>query len=285
MKKLFTIFALILSFVFTLPLSAFADIGDKPNVKIKIENPPQELYYLDLLYYKDPRDTNTVHGNKLREEHDGETFDLLMKYTDEGWYPALAYGTRVPTFGELYPNEEGVHNISYLGVPDSFKIIIVTKSGEVKVSEVISRKTMRLDLKLDYSDMSYTKPPLIFTYLTQFFFTCSMTMLVEGIILLIFGFKLKENLKPFLLINFATQLVFTAIFSTTFIFSGYLGALLAFFPLELGVILAEVYACNRWLKSQSSKRKIAFAIVANLISASCTFVSFDVLFSFIRSIS
>ena len=287
MKKAFKIILLSVVMSVFFSMTAFADMGSKPRVEIKLSNPPDELYYMDLLYFYDG-DTNELYDSldENREKYNQEMLDKLFTFTDENLYPALAAGTSVPTWGNLIPDENGSNIYGYHGVPSEFKVIIVTESGEIKTTEMIQRKHMELSISLNYKDMSYTTQPVWKAYIGQFAITCSLTLIVEFLILLLFRFNIKQNIKTFAFANIFTQIVFTIAFSTMFINSGTFSTILFFYILEFFVIIAEVCIYLLKFKGKSKGIIIAYTIVANVASAALTFVNidklFDIMFSLIR---
>lgn len=278
MKKLVKIIFLTFIMGILLSFTAYADMGSKPRVKISITNPPKENYYLDLLYK--PSQSESVYKN-LEDVCDPKMLDLLFSYTDEGLYPAFAHGTPSPMWGSLLPNENGNHIFSYVGVPDEFKIIIVTESGEVKVSDIIKRNTMEISLNLNYDDMSYTTRPVWKAYLCQLAVTLPFTIIIEFLILILFGFKLKPNFKPFLTINIVTQIILSLSLSASFIYGGSLGITFAFIPLEIAVTLIECLYYKNHLVGKNVLRNLIYGITANLATALLTFVNIDKLIDFL----
>ncbi len=267
-KKAFTVilFAFILISLF--PLRGSADIGPKPSLTVRVENPPEELYYLDLL----TQDTNSNYDNfeeGEREALNQDMLELLYSHKDEGWKPAFTEGTGMPIFGSLLGQASGdimIHSFSYVGVPDTYRIIIVTESGNVRVSEALTRKVLQSRVTFDYSTGEAVAPTALYSYSVQFLLTCALTLLIEGLLLLLFGFKLKENLKPFLLINYATQVFLTLTVGTVLIKTGTIGAFLVQFPVELIIIITEILLFRRFLTGRSKLRRTAYALTANLVS-------------------
>ncbi len=278
MKNIIKIIFGTFTLICCLTITAYADMGSKPRVEINIVNPPQESYYLDLLYK--PNKTESVYKN-LEEECDEEMIDLLFSYTDEGLYPAFAYGTPTPMWGSLSPDKNGTHIFNYIGVPDEFKIIIVTKSGEVKISDIVKRNTMEISLNLNYDNMSYTTRPVWKAYLGQIAVTLPLTLLVEFLILLLFGFKIKYNLKPFLTINIITQILLSILLSASFVYGGTLGITFAFIPLEIVVTLIESLYYKKRLVGSSHIKNVMYGIVANVSTALLTFININKLIDFL----
>lgn len=266
-KMIVSIFFLF-SLLIILPTTVYADIGPKDQLTVYVENPPNELYYLDLLTQK------TAPYNNFSDTGERETLNPTMlaslyNYADKGWKPALTEGTGAPIFATLIGVPDGnriIHEFGYFGVPDTYRIIIVTKSGKVTVSDTFTRKALQSNITFDYDSGKAVVPNIGFTYLLQYVSTCIPTLLIEGIVLLLFRFKLKENYKVFLLLNLLTQILLTATMGTALIKSGPLSAYFAQFPVELVILVLESALYYRWLKGRTPKRRCAYGIVANLAS-------------------
>lgn len=108
-------------------------------------------------------------------------------------------------------------------------------------------------------------------YFVQFVGSLAATFVIEFAVLLLFRYGIKENSKVFLLTNISTQLIFSALFSTVFLFGGTFGTLLAFIPLEIGVTAVEIFIYKRKLKGRSPKINVMYALCANLASAALTY--------------
>ena len=213
-------------------------------------------------------------------------FTTLANYNDNGWVPALAQGTSMPIWGNLEPDENGRHILGYFGVPDEFKIIIVTESGQIKVSDTIKRKTMEVALTLDYSDMSYTTQPMWIAVVVQFFSTWSITLVIEFVVMLLFFFKVKDNIRHFLIINTATQIFLTVFVSSGFFFGGTFGVYMWFPLIEFIIAIFEMWYSKKYFIGENDLMKLAYAFVANTASAMLTFFSLetimDIMFKVIR---
>ena len=138
MKKSFRVcilFAVCISVLMLFATNVSADTGPKPSITINTNGTVGEKYYLDLLV-----DYDSEYKNLSEEdisELDPEMYKTLSEYTDGTWYPAIAHGTHAPLFGTIVPDSNGSSHFSYFGTPDKFKVIIVTESGIVKVSDVV----------------------------------------------------------------------------------------------------------------------------------------------------
>lgn len=123
--------AVLLSLFIVLPVAVAADTGPKPTIKIIVKNAPTETYYLDLLINEDQDYDNL---SNERSQFDTVKLGLLEQYNQDGWFPALAHGTKMPLWGDLIGKRQGtdcVHDFGYFGRPERFKIIIITPDNQV----------------------------------------------------------------------------------------------------------------------------------------------------------
>lgn len=266
-RKIYIIFmVVVISLLF--PRAVFADIGPKPSIKLIVLNPPEDEYYLDLLVDYDKKSSYS----NIRE-YDGLNKDMiriLKEYHEDGWRPALVTGTRVPLFGKLTGQREGdsmVHNFSYVGTPDRFKVIIVEKSGKVTVSnDIIDRKAFKSIVYFDYATNRLWESSAVPAYIKQFIFTFTATLIVEGIILILFRFSLRKNLKPFIGANLITQILLTLVVYSAMYFAGSMAAFLIYIPFEIVILIIECKLYKKFLRQHSARRRVGYAVVANLTS-------------------
>ena len=121
---------------------AFADNGPKPQLIVRVKNAPQEPYYLDLLAKGDwgAEDGNSIDGIDWNYDGKEDTLDpdllaLLRDNVLAGWHACVAQGTTgAPIYGELYSENtdasgNALHWFGYVGVPSTYRIILVTESG------------------------------------------------------------------------------------------------------------------------------------------------------------
>lgn len=268
MEKVSMFFLVLFVSILICPLVANADIGPKPSIEVIVKNPPETEYYLDLLVdYSEDESHENIHEKEIYSE---KMYNILRDYNVDGWRSALVTGTRVPLFGKLTGVQDGnnmVHKFSYVGVPDKFKVIMVTADGETIVSQdVINRKAFNSTAYFDCKTKKLAENSLVTAYLLQFIKTCSITLIIEGLILILFRFNLKKNWKPFLAINILTQVLLTLIVFGTMYTSGSLTAILTYIPFEIAILVIEAMLFSRYLTQHSKSRRVAFAITANISS-------------------
>ena len=266
-RRCWIVTAVILSLIILMPSVVLADTGPKPTIKIIVKNAPTETYYLDLLINEDWDHDNLKNE---RSQYDPVKLGLLEQYNRDGWFPALAHGTQLLLWGDLIGTRQGadcVHEFGYMGTPEIFKIIIITPDNQVIVSQILQRQTFNMTLTYDYSTGTISHLSLGMTYFLQILSTLLPTLIIEGLLLLLFGFSLRQNFWPFLIVNLATQILMTAVLGTAAITDGMLYAYLLFIPVEFFITLIESVAFAFLLKQHRKRRRIAYAIVANMVSA------------------
>lgn len=254
-----------------------ADFGPKPSITIIVKNPPNEEYYLDLLI-REEQVNNSLQDEK--DKYDPLKFELFQNYNDDGWVPALVHGTKIPLFGRLTGTRQGkdvVHTFSYFGTPEHFKIMIVTPENRVVVSNELVRQTYQHQLTYDYETGAIGQRSKFTTYVIQFLSTLLPTLLIEGLILLLFGFSLKKSYKVFLWVNLATQVALTATLGTAAITHGMFTAYFLAVPAELAIIIMESIAFSRLLKEHTKGRRVAFAVTANIVSIIASLIAMNIM--------
>ena len=270
-KAAFAVLAALCLALFLSP-PAIADMGPKDTLSIVVKNPPQALYYLDLVYQNAPADLYENLTQEKRGALDQALLQALENTRPDGWSLVLCDGTGAPCFGHLTgtPQDDGafLHNFSYFGLPDTYRVAIVTASGESFLSEVCTRATLQSSLTVDWDAKTVAQPSTFPACLVQFLSTCLPTLLVEGLVLALFGFSLRKNAKVFLLVNLSTQMVVFLVLGLSMVrnslnFSYYL----LFFPVEAAVTAAEALLYSRFLTGHSRKRAVACGLTANPLSA------------------
>ncbi len=274
MKGLRTIFIVTLLLLFYATLFPVnADMGPKPSLKIIVKNPSDDAYYLDLLIREEGDFDNL---GEDRQNYDKNMLELLSSQEINGWYPALTHGTKnVPLFGKLTGNPEGksyVHSFSYMGVPNDFKIILVTKGGLIQVSDEIHTFLFQTTITYDMSSGSVVAQSIVSAYLSQFSLTFIPTLLLEALILYLMKLWTKRNLKTILVVNLTTQLFMSAIAGTALLKLGILSAFILLIPVEIAILIIETIAYRCLLKDGENKKYILYAVVANLNSAALGFI-------------
>ena len=264
----------------------YADIGPKDQLKVYLDNPPDELYYLDLLWQPDG-----VYSDHFSDEEraalDPELLERLISEAPEGWSPAMTAGTPLPMWGDLTGHPQGsqrVHVFGYVGLPETCRILLVTESGKTILTEPFTRQVLQSSITLDCASGTLHQPSPVLALAASFLATLLPTLLLEGILLLLFRFSLRANRKVFLLTNLVTQIALTLTVHLTLLTSGTISAHLIRFPAELVILIAETVVYRRFLSGQSVGRRTAYGICANLASWIAGFFSLQLIYQLMVSL-
>ena len=286
MKRFSRVFMLVSLSLALLTVTALADTGPTSRLTVKVKNAPQELYYLDLLSME-----GSPRYPSLTEEElaalDPDLYSALLAAIPAGWHGCVSQGTDgAPIWGSLTPDENGCHTFSNYGVPWTYRVLMVTESGEVFLSEVQTRRMLQSSVTVYWAAKSLSAAPLWAGYALELLSTLVPTLLLEGLLLALLGLWNRRNLLVFLAANVATQLAMFLILGTTALKEGVgFGYYLLFIPLELVILLAETVAYRRLFTETSKRRATVYGISANLCSAVLGWFLAEPVWKFIVSIS
>lgn len=280
MKKhrLFAFLSIVCLLLAALPVFARADMGPKPQITVRVINPPSEPYYLDLLI---PVEENANYDNLTWSGIDSIDEPLsnnLREFTRDGWQLAMLDGTVAPMRGML-ESQDDTFVFGYVGVPDEFRVAVAVKDGG-SASLPIRRTMFQQVFTYDYAANSLaTSSPAPHAVLKQLCLTLFPTLLIEGVLLIMFGFSFRRNWKIFVFTNLTTQLVLSFVLGTAVLRKGTLFAYTIMVPLEIVIFLFEADVFRKRLVSgRAHAHPVVYAFTANAASAVCTFLSVKPLF-------
>jgi len=262
------LFLMLAASLLTIP--AFADMGPKSQLIVRVENEPEGLYYLDLLAEGPASDLHNYLSDEELADLDPALLESLIAAVPKGWHACVAQGVKgAPIFGQLTAREPGLHHFSYHGVPWTYRILMVSQSGEVYLSDVQERTVLQSSVTVDWATQTISIPPTWVGYLLQFAATFLPTLFLEALILVFMGLtQERRNWIPFLLVNFITQGALAAWCSVTFMREGFgIMFMLLFVPAEVIITLVETLVYRRFLAHRSRGRVIIYGIAANVASA------------------
>ena len=285
--------SMVLILMAALGIYAFADFGPKPSVVVEFENAGDREYYVTLVAKEDklgspysrvtaedqPETDNIAVWNRLVafEDPDGMVFaGNVQKLTGD-----VAY-----VWGYYPPSEFRV--LIYFPDTDSF----------VESSEILEQYAFDSYYQMDFNDLPenrndavaaipVTRKYNLLWQITAFLLRLAVTVAVECLLAVLFGFKGKRQMLLVLAVNCATQLAMNLLIldESVGLFIFYV---LQYALIEVGVILAEglVY-CLALPKLATPEQNrnihpIAFAFFGNVASFSLGFLLsnwFPMLFS------
>lgn len=255
-----------------LSLSAYADMGPKPDLTVTVVNAPEGLCYVDLLYEGGGDD---LHSDFDTSGCDQKLIASLHTLEGDGWTLALTTGisSGPPIFGDLTPNSDGAYHYSYHGLPRTFRLAVATEEGIQATQESYTRTRFHTNLVYDWitNTVSEVTPSLVY-YTAQFLATFVPTLIIEGIILWLFKFRQKRTWLIFLLVNFGTQLALHLYcdllggvpFADSYDSVGYY--VLSLLGPEFLIFIAEAISYGALIKEEASGRRVGYAACANAAS-------------------
>jgi hypothetical protein len=291
--KHFILAAIIMAVSIAGSITAKADIGPKPTLDIYVENVKDSNYYLDLLgkvgeygYF------DSTNGNEAYNHLHNEP---IYKYEADGW-KAIHMRTWV-LFGELQGevlqrNEAGKsvklkHSFSYMGVPKQFKIIIQHSDGTLQVSDIINNNYFNAVVRYDAGEnkvLSVTGlggPKEIRNLMetrgvSDYLKRLILTLFIEIIIALFFGYRALKKLSIIGAANFITQTLLTFLFILGYNMVSKLSGNAGYFILlilgEVLVIALEYFAYSRTFGKVEVRKVLIYTLVANAASILAGFV-------------
>ena len=278
-----------------LTVSALADNAPKPQLTVLVENPPQETYYLDLVAEgpagEDGSALTWTYSDQEIADLDPALLSALTAAVPEGYHACTVQGgSGAPLYGDLLGRElrPGVrsHYFFYTGIPTDYQILVVTESGETWLSPPCARRALQSSVTVDWEARTVTVPSVARSYLLQFLCTLLPTLLLEGAVLLLFGYRRRRSFLTFLWVNLLTQgamSLYLAVRLTTGGFSGWI--LFAYVPMELAILLAELLLYRRFLPERGKTEATLYAVCANLASALLGWALLDPLWHWILTLS
>ena len=268
-KRLSSLFACVfLLAIIALPTAASANSAmPDPILTVKVKNAPQGEYYLDLL--TDKRPSYVLPDDFV--DYDPALLEGLYSWTAEGLYPSVALSKRIYWRGDLPGRPAGsmmVHAFSVHNLPRDFRIAVSSPSGVQATEESFHREAYYTTIIYDYAANRITyATPVWLAYLIQFLCTCIPTLLIEGVILLLFRFDWRKNRKVFLLLNLVTQVFLTWCMAGQYIGSGGRGyPFIMMILAEVPIFIAEAVVCAMKLKGHTRGRRVSYALCANAVS-------------------
>lgn len=278
--------ALLLCLLCLVP-TAYADMGPKPEVTITVVNAPEGTLYLDLLVQDAP---TSFPWPKPEDQNDLDPaiLESLRSLEGDGWVLAYTTGasSHAPVFGDVRPREDGTWHYFYIGLPETFRVAAAT-ADEAQAVEIPYTRDFVSSIIYDWQTNTVraaTPPPLRF--FARLASTLIPTLVIEGLIFWLFGFREKYSWAVFLVVNTVTQTGLHLAAGTSIALSGwhFLNyALISILP-ELVIWPIEAAAFAHLLQESDRYHRIGCALVANIASFGLGYFPLHLLYDFLRSL-
>ena len=260
--------------VMAMPITAHADMGPKPSVRIEFTGIQGETYYGTLLSLRDstgPASAWNGNPDYARYHPGDEGYEIWQKFVEyqdiDGYYFLQEWWDC---------SESNQLNWTYYP-PTPFKILLYfPETDTFYVSPVYERYAFDSYFAVDLS--AYDSDPI--TAHQSYDYTWEVISLVARIILtiarelaiaLLFGYREKKVLSFLAVVNIVTQVILNVVLNIVNYQSGSMTFTFSYVLYEMLVFAIEAVAYSMLLKKFSSKelkkgRAIGYAFVANAAS-------------------
>jgi hypothetical protein len=277
-KKLI-VFLLILSTICLFPsLTVNADLGPKRTLDIEvigIEKP----YFLELLEKGTLESIEVLEENFPNEDEEGEIFpELLYIFTENGYVSSYF----VRPWG-YFPTEISENNFRHsYNPPSTFKIILIFEDNSYITSKPITTSLFNSKVTFDLTGINLdvvtsnagtieeNLPVRTMTF--ELILRIIGTILIELIVLFLFGYTMKKSYLFVTYVNLITQVTLTGfMFMMKYFYAPVFGELAVLAVGELLIFTIEIILFRHYLTEKSKNRAMLYALIANFFSLVASF--------------
>lgn len=238
---------------------------------VQVLNCPAEPYWLCLLVpdaetaRKYPAE-DLPHYEPQPEDLPAELRQAAAEHAPEGWH--LSWMDDNAFQHEEGPGSEMRHHVNLL--TRKFRLLVLTRSGECWVSPPLRRTVAETYVSVDWAAKTTHTPPAWIAYYFNILSTVLPTLLIEGLVLLLFLYDIRKNWEVFLRVNLATQGFLWVVVGGLSAYSFNMGSLalivvLLFFA-EPVITAIEAINYAKRLVGGTPLRAVLYAVTANAAS-------------------
>ena len=289
MKKRMNVMLFMLLFylifaVTALPITAKADMGPKPSVRIQFKNMGDDLCYGTLLSREKHAGPARVWDGTARlaqlYDLDRSIWKAFVDYKDSDGYYFLQRGWTVSETGEIawtyYP-------------PENFKILLYYPETETFVSSgsyeryafdtyyTVDMEGVRIG-SVEYNENLSTNERInayrSYNYrkeLLSLAIRILLTIAIEMAVALLFGFRQKKQLQILALVNITTQLLLNLLLNIIHYNAGPLAFITSYVFFEVIVFVLEAGLYCRLLKKVSERKENWYYVLYSFVANSASF--------------
>jgi hypothetical protein len=264
---------LLLCLILMIPVSASANSpAPEPSVEftLQLAHAPNEAYGITIL----TREPGAAQSAFMNDEHSvhREMIAAMFSLEAEGWYPV----TEVPT-GGLF-QAKGTAQIEWMTISQSMKeyrIILITESGTIHVSDPVTHRDYANRATYDLETNQLTQRINYKDYGRRVLIAVLVTLIVETLVLKLFGFPVKQNLRVIVLTNLSTQLLLNVVLFVTHYYEFTQDNASVLLLMELVIPIIEAVAYAKFLQGRTVKRRVLYAFIANFTSFAIGMLIYD----------
>lgn len=260
--------------LFILPVTVYADMGPKPSVTITFQGLENEDFYVTLLSQWEstgPYSLGNPYYDWMGEE---SVFNKFCEYEDPDGYNFLSY---MEDCSDDETFEWGYYP------PQSFKILLYFPDKDVflEVDGVYERYAFdsyfsvdvtNLDAALAGSESVQANTSYYYTMeIISLVARIILTIVVEILVALLFGYRNKKALFTITLTNIVTQVILNVLLNIINFQSGQYAFVFHYVWMEIVVFAIETFIYRKCIESQieiNNAKRLAtcYALVANIVS-------------------
>ena len=276
-----TIFGMLLVLCLLLPVLmnvSKADNGPKPSITINVKNGPQAYYIALRGSVANFDDIAKRQKSRLKENYPGEKEHQAID-------KIFSWGIHITPVGTscYRGGGSGSYRFGYM-VPKTFCVVMVTLDGDVIISDDVTKERYNAVFEYDVStgELRELIKDSRMLYAKGAASCYILTLLLEGILLIPFGFASKKsNWLHFLIANTVTQIIlnlFLVYNVTDHMTKGI--AFIYFFFIELVIFIIEAVYYGITLREKNGNdveggKVVGYAFIANLASLVIGSIIFD----------
>lgn len=291
-KLLTGVLCLVMTVLLFAPVTAKADMGPKPSVRILFENMGDELCYGTLLSERKSTGPSSVwDGTEEYAQHnenenyswailDYETWKAFVEYEDPDGYYFLQEGWNVGTTKEiawtyyppnrfkilLYYPETGTFVSSGIYERYAFDTYYTVDMDGVNMCSVEYDEVLSTDERME-AHRSYNYRVEIYSLIARIV----ATIAIEMILALLFGFRKKKQLLLLVGVNTVTQIILNVLLNVINYNSGQMAFVFFYVLFELLVFGLEAILYCAWMNRLADKTRptwfyVLYAFLANAVS-------------------
>ena len=281
------LFMLLFYMIFTvtaLPITAKADMGPKPSVRIQFKNMGDDLCYGTLLSREKHAGPARVWDGTARlaqlYDLDRSIWKAFVDYKDSDGYYFLQRGWTVSETGEIawtyYP-------------PENFKILLYYPETETFVSSgsyeryafdtyyTVDMEGVRIG-SVEYNENLSTNERInayrSYNYrkeLLSLAVRILLTIAIEMAVALLFGFRQKKQLQILALVNITTQLLLNLLLNIIHYNAGPLAFITSYVFFQVIAFVLEAGLYCRLLKKVSERKENWYYVLYSFVANSASF--------------
>lgn len=274
------------------PITASADMGPKPSVRITFENLGDELCYGTLLSCKESTGPSSAwDGSEEDARHNENENYSYQSFGYDIWKAFVDYAENDDFYflQEAWQINETKELAWTYYPPNEFKILLYfPESDEFAVSGIYERYafdsyfTVNMDgvkLSVDYDEELISSDDRIHAYRSYNYAVeigslavrIILTILIEMAIALLFGYREKRQFLLLVGVNGITQIILNVLLNIINYNAGELAFVISYILFELVVFIIEALLFYRLLNRLGVKQKpkwlaVVYTLVANAVS-------------------